>query len=56
MLTFWTILHDILQRGRREEPFTMARNQLRGDYSEIIGDSPQIFEVLQQIEHFAATS
>ena len=33
----------------------MARNQLRGDYSEIIGDSPQIFEVLQQIEHFAAT-
>lgn len=34
----------------------MARNQLRGDYSEIIGDSSQIFEVLQQIEHFAATS
>ena len=34
----------------------MARNQLRGDYSEIIGESPQIFEVLQQIEHFAATS
>ena len=33
----------------------MARNQLRGDYSEIIGDSSQIFEVLQQIEHFAAT-
>ena len=33
----------------------MARNTLRGDYSEIIGDSPQIFEVLQQIEHFAAT-
>ena len=34
----------------------MTRNKLRGDYSEIIGDSPQIFEVLQQIEHFAATS
>ena len=34
----------------------MARNTLRGDYSEIIGDSPQMFEVLQQIEHFAATS
>ena len=34
----------------------MARNTLRGDYSEIIGNSPQIFEVLQQIEHFAATS
>ena len=33
----------------------MARNQLRGNYSEIIGDSPQVFEVLQQIEHFAAT-
>ena len=33
----------------------MARNTLRGDYSEIIGDSPQIFEVLQQIEHFAST-
>ncbi len=34
----------------------MSRNTLRGDYSEIIGNSPQIFEVLQQIEHFAATS
>ena len=34
----------------------MSRNTLRGDYSEIIGESPQIFEVLQQIEHFAATS
>ena len=34
----------------------MTRNQLHGDYSEIIGESPQIFEVLQQIEHFAATS
>lgn len=33
----------------------MARNTLRGDYSEIIGDSPQMFEVLQQIECFAAT-
>ena len=33
----------------------MARNTLRGDYSEIIGDSPQMFEVLQQIEYFAAT-
>ena len=33
----------------------MARNTLHGDYSEIIGDSPQMFEVLQQIEHFAAT-
>ena len=29
----------------------MARETLRGDYSEIIGDSPQMFEVLQQIEH-----
>ncbi|MCE2415930.1 sigma-54-dependent Fis family transcriptional regulator [Candidatus Poribacteria bacterium] len=34
----------------------MSRNTLRGDYSEIIGNSPQIFEVLQQIEHFASTS
>ena len=34
----------------------MARNTLHGDYSEIIGDSPQMFEVLQQIERFAATS
>ena len=34
----------------------MARHTLHGDYSEIIGDSPQIFEVLQQIENFAATS
>ena len=33
----------------------MARDTLRGDYSEIIGDSPQMFEILQQIEHFAAT-
>ena len=31
----------------------MARNTLHGDYSEIIGDSPQMFEVLQQIERFA---
>lgn len=34
----------------------MVRDTLRGDYSEIIGDSPQIFEVLRQIERFAATS
>ena len=34
----------------------MARHTLHGDYSEIIGDSPQIFEVLQQIENFATTS
>ena len=33
----------------------MERNKLRGDYSEIIGNSGQIFEVLQQIEHFATT-
>lgn len=35
---------------------TGSRNQLHGDYSEIIGNSPQIFEILQQIEHFASTS
>ena len=34
----------------------MAKNTLHGDYSEIIGDSPQMLEVLQQIEHFAGTS
>lgn len=33
----------------------MGKNKLHGDYSEVIGDSPQMFEVLQQIEHFAAT-
>ena len=27
----------------------MTRNTLHGDYRDIIGDSPQIFEVLQQI-------
>lgn len=32
-----------------------ARDRLRGDYGEIIGKSPQIFEVLQHIENFAAT-
>ncbi len=34
----------------------MMRQALHDDYSEIIGDSQQIFEVLQQIERFAATS
>ena len=34
----------------------MARNTLHGDYRDIIGDSPQMFEVLQQIERFAAAS
>lgn len=34
----------------------MTRHTLRGDYRDIIGDSPQIFEVLQQIERFAAAS
>ncbi len=33
----------------------MTRNTLHGDYSEIIGNGPQMFEVLQQIEHFAGT-
>lgn len=33
----------------------MARHTLHGDYRDIIGDSPQIFEVLQQIERCAAT-
>jgi len=34
----------------------VARNTLQGDYRDIIGDSPQMFEVLHQIERFAATS
>ena len=32
-----------------------ARDSLSGDYREIIGESLQIFEVLQHIENFAAT-
>ena len=34
----------------------MARDSLRGDYSEIVGESSQIFEVLRQIDNIAATS
>lgn len=33
----------------------MIRNELRGDYSEIIGDSSRVFEVLQRIENLADT-
>ena len=33
----------------------MTRHTLHGDYRDIIGDSPQMFEVLQQIERLAAT-
>ena len=33
----------------------LTRDSLCGDYSEIIGESSLIFEVLQQIENFAAT-
>lgn len=34
---------------------TRARDKLQGDYREIIGKSPQIFEVLQHIENLADT-
>ncbi len=34
----------------------MTRHTLHGDYSDIIGDSPQMFEVLRQVERFAETS
>ena len=34
----------------------MTRHTLHGDYSDIIGDSPQVFEVLRQVERFAETS
>ena len=34
---------------------TSARDSLSGDYREIIGESPQILEILQHIENFAAT-
>ena len=37
-------------------PVTLARDSLHGDYKEMIGESPQIFEVLQQIENFSDTS
>lgn len=33
----------------------MARNKLCGDYGEIIRESPQIFEILRQVENLAAT-
>ncbi len=33
----------------------MAQNKLCGDYGEIIGESPQIFEILRQVENLAAT-
>lgn len=33
----------------------LARDRLTGDYSEIVGESLQIFEVLQQIDDIAAT-
>ena len=33
----------------------LTRDSLRGDYREIIGKSPQIFKVLQQIENLANT-
>lgn len=34
----------------------MARDSLRGDYSEIVGESSQILNILQQIDNIAATS
>ena len=34
----------------------LARDRLTGDYSEIVGESLQIFEVLRQIDDIAATS
>lgn len=40
---------------REVSPVTLARDSLHGDYEEIIGESPQIFEVLQQIEDLADT-
>ena len=38
-----------------ENQVTSARDSLSGDYREIIGESSQMFEVLQHIENFAAT-
>ncbi|MDE0426380.1 MAG: sigma-54 dependent transcriptional regulator [Candidatus Poribacteria bacterium] len=34
----------------------MARDSLRGDYSEIVGESSQILNILQQIDNIAATA
>lgn len=39
-----------------EKMSSLMRDELTGDYSEIVGESPQIFEVLQQIDDIAATS
>lgn len=36
-------------------PILLLRDNLHGDYSEIIGESSQMFEVMQQIENFAPT-
>ena len=41
--------------GQRGDQAALARDRLLGDYSAIIGESPQIFEVLQQIENLAET-
>lgn len=41
--------------GQQRSQIPIARDELRGDYREIIGKSPQIFEVLQQIENIADT-
>lgn len=38
-----------------EKMSSLMRDELTGDYSEIVGESPQIFEVLQQIDDIAAT-
>ena len=41
--------------GKEASQVASVRDSLSGNYREIIGESPQIFKVLQQIENFAAT-
>lgn len=41
--------------NKKATPVTLTRDKLHGNYTEIIGESPQILEIMQQIESLAAT-
>lgn len=47
---------SIAADSKAQTTATLARDKLHGDYGKIIGGSPAIFSVLQQIETFADTS
>ena len=51
----WFFLLRRREKENREKMSSLMRDKLQGDYSGIIGESPQIFEVLQQIDDIAAT-